>query len=82
MPALEAVVGEVPGALLRRAEVRVELPHGPPDEAVGRAQQGAAAALRRHLQLPHATVLCVCEGAGRGACNATKPREKLLAAPS
>jgi hypothetical protein len=80
MPALEAVVGEVParlfhlGMLLRRAEVRVELPHGPPDEAVRRAQQGAAAALRRHLQLPHATVLCVCEGAGRG--HAMQPNQE------
>lgn len=89
MPALEAVVGEVParlfhlGTLLRRAEVRLELPHGPPDEAVRRAQQGAAAALRRHLQLPHAVrVQC------KGACNAMQcnrsstmqAREKLLVA--
>ena len=86
MPALEAVVGEVParlfhlGMLLRRAEVRVELPHGPPDEAVRRAQQGAAAALRRHLQLPHAVPVRVqC----KGACNATdqvQAWEKLLVA--
>jgi len=63
VPALEAVVGEVParlfhiGALLRRPEVRVEFPNGPPAEAVCRAQHGAAAL--PHRQLPHATILWV-----------------------
>jgi len=66
MLALEAVVGELSarlfhlGALLRRAEVKVEFPHGPPDEAVCRPQQGATAL--RHLQLPHVPMLCVQRG--------------------
>jgi len=78
VPALEAVVGEVPaclfhlGTLLRRAEVRVELPHGPPAEAIRRAKQGAAAALR-YLQLPH---VYACKG-GIYMCNATKPKRGI-----
>lgn len=55
---LEAVVGELLAyplylvALLRRTEVRVELPHRPPHEAVRRAQPRAAAL--GHRQPPHA----------------------------
>jgi hypothetical protein len=61
--ALEAVVGELAaepvhlGALLRRAEVGVELPHRPPDEAVRRPQPRAAAL--RHLQTPHLNSSCL-----------------------
>ena len=57
LPPVEAAVGELPadpvhlGALLRRAKVRVELPHCPSNEAVGRPQPWPAP---RHLQPPHA----------------------------
>jgi hypothetical protein len=61
--ALEAAVGELAaepvhlGALLRRAQVGVELPHRPPDEAVRRPQPRAAAL--RHLQTPHLSSSCL-----------------------
>lgn len=57
MLAVEAVVGELAarllhiGALLWRAEVRVELPHLPAEEIVYRPQPWAAAL--RHLEPPH-----------------------------